>query len=176
VGHAKDPVPVRLIVSAFAASDELIARAREQLVAEWGPLDYESELLPFAHTPYYAAEFGTGLVRRILAFERLIDPAALAPIKGRTNEIEQRHTVDGHRSVNLDAGYVALSKIVLATTKNYDHRIYLGEGIYAEVTLHYRKGAYHPWPWTYPDYATPEYCALFAEIRGRYLAQLRQGV
>jgi hypothetical protein len=174
MGQPKTPQQVKLIVSAFAPSDALLASARDALVAEWGVVDYESELLPFAHTRYYEAEFGVGLVRRIWAFARLIDPGSLADIKLRTNELEQGWVVEDKRQVNLDAGYVSLAKLVLATTKNHGHRLYLGSGIYAEVTLQYRDGAFRSWPWTYPDYATPQYCALFAEIRQGYLAQVRQ--
>jgi len=63
---------------------------------------------------------------------------------------------------------------VLATTKNHAHRIYLTDGIYGEVTLHYRDGAFRGFPWTYPDYASPLYCALFKEIRDVYRQQLRE--
>jgi hypothetical protein len=173
MGEPKTPRPVKLIVSAFAPGDALLAEAREALVAEWGPADWESELLPFDHTTYYRPEFGPYLVRRIWAFERLIDPGALATIKRRTNELERRWAVDGRRRVNLDPGYVSMAKLVLATTKNHGHRIYIGQGIYAEVTLQYRDGAYRPWPWSYPDYATPEYCHLFGTIRRQYAEQLR---
>jgi len=173
MGEPKTPRPVKLIVSAFAPGDVLLAETREALVAEWGPTDWESELLPFDHTTYYRPEFGPDLVRRIWAFERLIDPGALAAIKRRTNELERRWAVDGKRRVNLDPGYVSMAKLVLATTKNHGHRIYIGQGIYAEVTLQYRDGAYRPWPWSYPDYATPEYCRFFETIRRRYAEQLR---
>jgi hypothetical protein len=149
-------------------------------VDEWGTIDFESALLPFTHTPYYAKEFGVGLVRRIWSFQNLIDPGELAAIKIRTNELEQRSTLDGQRRVNLDAGYVSLAKLVLATTKNHGHRIYIGKrpeavGIYAEVTLQYRNRAFRPWECTYPDYATPDYCTLFEAIRKQYVAQLRKG-
>jgi hypothetical protein len=112
------------------------------------------------------------LVRRIWSFEPLVDPGALAAIKLSTNDLERAWSVDGRRRVNLDPGYVSLSKLVLATTKNHGHRVYLRDGIYAEVTLRYREGAFCPWPWTYPDYATAAYCALFGQIRRRYVAQL----
>jgi hypothetical protein len=173
MGKAKSPKPVKLIVAAFSAEPALLAQACEALVAEYGPTDWQSECLAFDHTDYYAAEFGTGLVRLIWSLERLIDPEALADIKVRTNELEQRWVEDGKRRVNLDCGYVSMAKLVLATTKDYDHRLYLRRGIYAEVTLHFRGGAFHPWPWTYPDYAGPRYCEMFAAIRQRYLAQMR---
>ena len=174
MGQPKTPNRVKLIVSAFAPGDALLSEARGALVKEWGPIDFESGLLTFAHTTYYEAEYGTGLVRRIWAFEPLVAPEALAAIKLRTNELENGWAADGKRKVNLDSGYVSMSKLVLATTKNYDHRVYLGRGIYAEVTLHYRSGAFRPWPWTYPDYASAEYCELFAQIRRLYVSQLQQ--
>jgi len=173
MGQPKAPLPVKLIVSGFAASDALLSEAKGALMVEWGATDFESPLLAFDHTAYYEAEYGSGLVRRVWAFERLVDPGLLAAIKLRTNELEEERTRDGKRTVNLDAGYVSLSKLVLATTKNYDHRIYLGKGIYAEVTLHYRSKAFRPWTWTYPDYATEAYCELFAEIRRRYMRQIQ---
>jgi hypothetical protein len=174
MGKARAPKPVKLIVSAFAPSDALLQEIKAALASRWGTADFGSELLPFAHTAYYAPEFGAELVRRIWAFEPLVDPARLAGIKGETNALEQRWSEQGRRRVNLDPGYVSQAKLVLATTKNHGHRIYLGDGIYAEVTLQYREGAFRPWPWTYPDYASRRYCALFEEIRRRYVTQLRQ--
>jgi hypothetical protein len=174
MGHARSPKPVKLIVSAFAPSDELLREAKEALEAEWGAVDFESELLPFDHTPYYEREFGSNLVRRVWSFSALVDPGDLAAIKLRTNELERRWlSAEADRQVNLDSGYVSMAKLVLATTKNHGHRVYVGEGIYAEVTLQYRDGAFRPWPWTYPDYATRLYCALFEGIRQRYVSQLR---
>jgi hypothetical protein len=174
MGKVKAPRPVKLIVSAFAPCEALLQEARQRLTAEWGAIDYQSGLLPFAHTDYYAAEFGAGLMRRIWSFEPLIYPGALAQVKRRTNEIEQGWVEDDRRQVNLDPGYVSMAKLVLATTKNHGHRIYLRDGIYAEVTLCYRDGSYRPWPWTYPDYGTAAYCTLFGQIRQRYVTQLRE--
>jgi hypothetical protein len=173
MGQVKTPKPVKLIVSALAPGEGLLAAARQYAVAQWGAIDVESELLPFDHTTYYAREFGPTLVRRIWAFESLIDPEVLPEIKLASNRLEARWSVDGKRQVNLDPGYVSMAKLVLATTKNHGHRIYQGRGIYAEVTLQYRDKAFRPWPWTYPDYGTPRYCELFARIRQHYLEQLR---
>ena len=174
MGKAKTPRPAKLIVAAFAAEPTLLAQARDALVAEYGPVDWESECLTFDHTDYYAAEFGVDLVRLIWSFERLIDPQTLPDIKISTNELEQRWVVDGKRRINLDCGYISMAKLVLATTKDYDHRLYMRRGIYAEVTLHFRDGSFQPWPWTYPDYASQPYREMFAGIRQRYMAQLRQ--
>lgn len=175
MGSIKTPEPVKLICSIFAGQVKLLDEA--QGVLEWifGPIDFLSELLPFDHTTYYEPEFGPGLVRRILAFERLIDPGALADIKRTTNNLEQRWEVNGRRQVNIDPGYISLGKLVLASTKDHSHRIYLRDGIYAEVTLRFQGGKFQPWEWTYPDYASPAYCAMFARIREIYRAQLRAG-
>jgi hypothetical protein len=174
VGTAKQPQPVKLIASLFSGHPPLLEAARARLDETFGPVDYESELLPFDHTDYYTPEFGSGLVRVILAFRPLIDPGDLAAIKRQTNALEAKWLVEGRRRVNIDPGYLSLSKLVLATTKNHAHRLYLADGIYGEVTLRYRDDAFRPWPWTYPDYASQRYCALFAEIRDAYHRQLQE--
>ncbi len=173
MGEIREPRPVKLIASVFTADELLLTEARDALASRLGRIDYQSELLPFDHTLYYAREFGEGLVRQIVAFAELVPPERMAGIKGMTNELEMIWTVGRQRRVNLDPGYVSLSKMVLATTKDYSHRIYLGQGIYAEVTLHYRRGAFHAWEWTYPDYASPRYLQIFGQIRDIYVAQLR---
>ena len=182
MGKIKEPLPVKLIVSMFTATGELLEEAKIRLSQEFGLVDYESELLPFDHTTYYAAEFGGSLKRRFVAFEKLVHPGELAEIKLRTNALEMEWAVEGKRRINIDPGYVSHSKLVLATTKNHAHRIYLGpvlssskgQGIYAEVTLHFRDGTFRAWPWTYPDYASPPLIAIFNQIRGLYVRQLRK--
>jgi hypothetical protein len=174
MGKVEEPLPVRLIASTFAASRELLEEVRVRLGQEFGPIDYESELLPFDHTTYYTVEFGENLKRRFVAFEELVHPGKLAEIKLLTNSLEMEWAVEGKRRINIDPGYVSHSKLVLATTKNHAHRIYLGQGIYAEVTLHFRDGTFQPWPWTYPDYASPPLIAIFNQIREVYVKQLRK--
>ena len=174
MGKIKEPLLVKLIASVFTAGGELLDEARIRLSQEFGPIDYESEILPFDHTTYYVAEFGENLKRRFVAFEKLVHPGRLVEIKLLTNALEMEWAVEGKRRINIDPGYVSHSKLVLATTKNHAHRIYLGQGIYAEVTLHFRDGAFRAWPWTYPDYASPPLIAIFNHIRGLYVKQLRK--
>ncbi len=174
MGQIKPPAPVKLVVSMFTAEPALFATAKTRMSELWGPIDLESELFPFAHTDYYAAEFGTHLMRQFVTFATLIDPVHLAEIKIATNALEQEWVAEGKRRINLDPGYVSLSKLVLASTKDHAHRIYLQQGIYGEVTLYYRQKAFRAWPWTYPDYASAPYLRLFEQIRARYAAQLRQ--
>jgi hypothetical protein len=173
MGSARTPQPVKLIASLLAGDPALLAEARDRLAAVYGPIDFESEPLPFDHTDYYAPEHGPNLARIFVTFERLVDPGDLPAIKLRTNDIESTLAVDGKRRVNIDPGYVSLSKLVLASTKNHGHRLYLGLGIYGEGTLVYREGGFRPWPWTYPDYGSEGYCHLFNGVRARYRLQLR---
>jgi len=174
MGKIKEPLPVKLIASMFTASGEILEGAGVRLSQEFGPIDYESELLSFDHTAYYAAEFGENLKRRFVAFEELVHPGRLAEIKLLTNALEMEWTAEGKRRINIDPGYVSHSKLVLATTKNHAHRVYLGQGIYAEVTLCFRDGTFRAWPWTYPDYASPPLVAIFNQIRVLYVKQLRE--
>ena len=145
MGQIKEPKPVKLISSMFTADLELLEVAHSKLSKTLGRTDYESDLLPFDHTSYYAAEFGEGLMRKIVAFAELVDPGRLAEVKRLANDLEMGWAREGKRRINLDPGYVSLAKLVLATTKNHSHRIYLGQGLYAEVTLHYRNRTFRPW-------------------------------
>lgn len=174
MGTTRPPEPAKLICSILSAEPDLIAAVVAGMQETFGPVDCTSPLLPFGHTRYYQKEMGADLVRQIISFRRLIDPGRLAEIKNQTNRLEQEWAVEGSRQVNIDPGYLTLAKLVLASTKDHAHRIYLGAGIYAEVTLRFRNGAYHPWEWTYPDYAQAEYHDLFGEIRDLLVLQLRR--
>lgn len=149
------------------------------LVDAFGRIDIVSSIWPFEFTDYYTTEMGPGLVRRIVSFAELFDPAELAKTKLTTNELEEsfarRHRGEGEgRMFNLDAGYLTLGQLVLATTKSYSHRIYLREGIWAEVTLRYHKGAYEKWPWTYPDYADRRYNDFWIKMRDKLKQQIAE--
>jgi hypothetical protein len=173
MGAAREPQPVKLVASLLTGEVALLEPVREALVGAWGPIDFASALLPFDHTDYYAPEFGPALQRQIVTFAELIPPGDLPRVKRRTNKLEGGFLAEGRRRVNIDPGYVSLGKLVLASTKDHAHRLYLGQGIYGEVTLTYQRGRFRPWPWTYPDYASDRYCDLFEAIRTRYKAQLR---
>ncbi len=174
MGRIKQPLPVKLLVPMLGASQALLDDACTTLVGRFGPADLSSAPIPFVHTDYYAREMGAGLLRRFISFERLIDPGELAGIKLMTNDLERGWSVEGQRRVNLDPGYLTPGKLVLATTKDQAHRVYLGGGIYAEVTMAWREGDFRPWPWTYPDYASDAYLAVLRAMRGLYMSQLRK--
>jgi hypothetical protein len=169
--------PVKLFVGVLVASEDLAPSVESQLCSAFGPLDHRSPVLPFTFTDYYRRETGDRILRVFFSFETLIDGAQLPEIKCRTNALEETFATAGaavRRPVNLDPGYLEHSKIVLASTKNFYHRMYLGRGIFGEVTMHFRDGAYQFFPWTYPDYKSPEYQAFFLELRSIYRKQLRQ--
>jgi len=174
MGTAREPTPVKLIASLLTGEPALLTEVKEALSQAFGPIDFESELLPFDHTDYYAPEFGPGLQRQIVTFERLVDPGDLPAIKRQTNGLERSLAQGDRRRVNIDPGYISLGKLVLASTKDHAHRLYLGQGIYGDGTLSYQRGRFRPWPWTYPDYGSDRYCSLFGRIRERYRAELRE--
>jgi hypothetical protein len=162
--------PVKLFAGLLSGDPDLLRRARQLLTRRFGPVDAESAVWRFEQTDYYEAEMGPQLERWFVSFQNLLPPDRLAEIKLETNALEaeiadQVLRPDLPRPVNIDPGYIDLGKLVLATTKDRAHRLYLGHGIYAEVTLQYTRGAWQCQPWTYPDYRRPEYHAFFERVR-----------
>ena len=176
MAEIKEPERVKLFSAIMGADKEALSQARSYLEDSYGKIDVESKLFDFNFTDYYEEQMGTDLLRRICRFDKLIDPAEIADWKWETNRIEDSlKPISGgspERPVNLDPGYVSRPKMVLATTKNYAHRIYLRNGIYAETTLRWRKDDFVPWEWTYPDYRTRRYRDFFKRIRALYTRQL----
>lgn len=174
MGTATSPLPVKLITALLGRDTEIMAVARRLLTDRFGSVDTESEAYPFTFTDYYDKEMGNSLIKQFISFSHLIDPEALADAKSFTNEIEQDLAQTGEqpgRAVNIDPGYITGAKLVLATTKDYSHRVYLCRGVYAETTLQFRYESFHPYPWTYPDYKTELALAYFTRVRRIYLEQ-----
>ena len=171
--------PVKLFVGILMSEERLFAEVEARLSAEFGTIDLRSSAIPFTFTDYYRRETGDHILRAFFAFERLIDADGLPDIKHWTNRLETEFAAAGssssgiQRPVNLDPGYVEHSKVVLASTKNFYHRMYLGRGIFGEVTMHFRNNAWEYFPWTYPDYQSQEYRLFFLELRQRYRSQLK---
>lgn len=168
MGLVSAPKDVKLIAGLLAADAGSLERARSILGGIYGPQDLESGALDFEFTEYYNEEMGEKILRQYISFGRLISPDALAGIKLDTNRIEAELAVSGKRKVNIDPGYLDLSKMVLATTKDSTYRVYLGRGIYAQSTLYFKDKSYRPWPWTYPDYQAPETIEFFNKARKIY--------
>jgi uncharacterized protein DUF4416 len=174
MGTAKSPAPVKLIAGLLAASDELLAEASAALIQRFGPLDASTEPAAWEVSAYYRRELGATIRRQFVSLERLVAAVELADIKHATNDLENRWRSAAGRQVNIDPGYVATTKLILASTKDAAHRVYLGRGIYAEVTLSFSNGSFRAIASTYPDYATAQACAFFNGVRATYLKQLRE--
>lgn len=173
MGKISEILPVKLICGFISKYEEYSLKVKSVLENEYGKIDFISEALPFTYTNYYEKEIGTDLLRQFISFENLIMPDTLSKIKIHTNNIESRFLLkeSDKRQINIDPGYITLAKLILATTKDRAHRIYIGEGIYAEITLHYFKKTFQPFDWTYPDYRIPEYINIFNQIRIIYYKQ-----
>jgi hypothetical protein len=170
MGESKPHRSVLLIVGAFSNDLAALAAIRARVEAEWGTIVLESPLYDFDQTIYYEAEMGSELKKQFWALENLIEPEELAEIKQLTNGWEAEYADDNDRNdvlrpVNIDPGYLTEAKLVLATTKDRDHRIYLSQGIFAEVTLTYHRDGWQDSRWTYPDYCTAGYHDFFYECR-----------
>jgi hypothetical protein len=164
---------VKLMMSLFSAEEDLLQKTIRDVQERFGPADWQSPPLFFDRTQYYAKEMGWPLYRRFITFQKLIRPEALVEIKLEAIRLEQTHLEQGRRRINIDPGYIALERLVLATGKNYTHRIYLAKGIYADLTLIFNQGTFKPLPWTYRDYADPEFITVLNQLREQYKNQLR---
>lgn len=171
----RSEAPALLLVSLLAAREEPRQAALEALVRAWGPLVFLSRPLAFEGQAYYQEEMGWPLTRRLAAFQELLPPWRLGQAKRLCQEVEaQLSDAQGQRQVNLDPGYLSAGALVLASGKPQGHRLPLREGLWAEITLWFHHGGFHPLPWTYPDYAGLEMRRPLLGLRRRYLWQLKQ--
>lgn len=169
MGSISPPKPVLLLVAISSRYDTALDWACEKITAEFGPAGATSPAFSFTETDYYTATMGSELKKQFVVPATPIDPGRLAAIKRLTNEWEAEYdAASDHpesRPLNLDPGYLTLAKLVLASTKDHSHRIYLADGIFAEVTLGYRAKAWHPFDWTYPDYRRSDFQQFFTKCR-----------
>jgi hypothetical protein len=165
MGKTKPPETVLLFVSTLYSSVDTFNDSKKPLENYFGDILFISPSLPWDYSSYYKDEIGWPLFRQFIFFKNLIDPGLLPDIKLNTNEIESTLSEDGKRRINLDPGYLTLSKVVLASTKNYAHRLYLGKGIYGEITLIYRDDTYNPHLYTYRDYQDKTHIDIFMNAR-----------
>jgi len=173
MGNINTPRKVKLFIGIILKNESLYKSLARQLCLKFGRIDFESSYLNFDYTNYYEKEVGVNLKRKFVSFERLIPPDKIAKIKNTTNKIESQFRENKNRRVNLDPGYLNDAKIILATTKDYSHRIYLKKGIYAEVTLSFFKNTFKARPWAYPDYQSKDYIEIFNRMRRIFMGQRR---
>jgi hypothetical protein len=164
--------PAKLVIGLLVNQKHLTEKLAVELSSLFGAIDIISAWMSFDYTTYYENEMGAPLYRRVFAFDKLIRQNDLVTIKLATNRIEKKYSQSGKRRVNMDPGYMLHERFVLASGKNFSHRIYLDEGIYADLTLTYSNGSFHKLPWTYPDYADRPMQTVLERIRKKYVIDL----
>ncbi len=172
MGTIKKYSPVKLIMGVTTCDAILWEEVRPVLVEKYSAIDHELDWYDFGHTDYYKIEMGDALKKRFVSFQNLIPAEMLPDIKLATNDLENLFAFDGKRRINLDPGYICTPKLVLATTKDFAHRIYLGKGIFGDIHLKYLAGRFQTQEWTYPDYREPFVLAFFEKVRGIYMESM----
>ena len=180
MGAIRQFTPVKLFIGVLVSNSKFLQQVEQRLTAAYGPVDHRSAIIPFDFTNYYEPEMGDLIDRMFFSFERLIEADQLPEIKRQTNQLEEELApllktpgTAVKRPVNLDPGYIEQAKVVLASTKNFYHRIYLGGGIFGEVTMHFKNNTYRFFPWTYPDYQSKDYQEFFLRVRQILRSQFR---
>jgi hypothetical protein len=172
------PEPFMLVVAMFSRHETALAWARSRLEKAFGPVALSSPSFDFTQTSYYEATMGPHLRKELFAFEKLVPADGLAAIKLHTNNLEkairESDAYSEKRPLNLDPGALSLGKFSLATTKDQAHRVYLGQGVYAEPTLRFQDGTFACWPWTYADYREPVVVQFLNAARELYRRELRR--
>ena len=168
--------PVKLICGVIASKEIVIFDTVEKLVQMYGKVDLESPLVPFDLTDYYEKQMGKNLGRKFFSFERLIPPERLSSIKLETNRLEdqiQEEHKDKSRIINIDPGYLTTASLIMATAKNFAHRVPLRDGIYAHLEFLFGKDEVRLLDWTYPDFENEDYQKFFCKARRIYLSQIK---
>ncbi len=163
------PKPAKLVIGVFTGEIKIIDKLVPELISQFGQFDLVSPWLAFNYTRYYEREMGSPLHRRVYSFNSLIGQQDLASVKMTTHQIEQAYSQSGRRRVNIDPGYMLHERFVLASGKNFSHRICIGNGVYADLTLIYQKGGFQQLPWTYPDYADSGMLNYLEKVRNKYI-------
>ncbi len=171
-----EPEPVKFFCGILYVQEDFLEAAKNRLIKNYGPIDFQSEAFPFDVTHYYVPEMGSPIFRVFVSFENWIHPKDLARIKIETNAIEENLAASGKRPINLDPGYMDVGKVVLASAKYNIQKIYLDFGIYADLTLYYEKGHFYSYPWSFPDFKTNRYERPFLLIRERFKVQHKKWI
>jgi len=174
MSEPRPPQLAKLVIGCFTKEKDILPNVGRELAESFGSPDVISPWLAFEQTDYYKPEMGAPLFRRLMAFSNLIEQDSLADTKLLTNDLENRLSRRGKRVINIDPGYLLAERFVLATGKNYAHRVYLKDGIYADLTLVYHQGGFRALDWTYPDYAGKAIVNFLKSVRERYMYQMRQ--
>lgn len=174
MSRARPAMPAKLVIGAFMKNKEVFTEVTNALEKKFGAIDLVCPWLPFDFTDYYSREMGSPLFRRVIAFVKLVYQDSLPEIKAFTNKIESRFLKNNNRRVNIDPGYLVHERFVLATGKNFTHRIYIGNGAYADLTLVFSKGSFQDLAWTYPDYRSKQMKDFLTLVRKKYITDIKR--
>lgn len=166
-------LPCKLFIGAFYSDENFLIKAKEEMEKNIGEIDFESEIFDFIYTNYYEKEMGKNIKRIFYSFKELIDPSKIVDIKYITWDIEKKFTLEGKRKVNIDPGYMDYFKVVLVSFKEGGYKVYLGKGVYADITLWYEKGKFRPLLTSFPDFKSDLYEKTFLKIREIYKRDLK---
>ncbi|NQT37224.1 MAG: DUF4416 family protein [Planctomycetes bacterium] len=179
MGQPTPHPPALLLMAAISRHAAALRWARDRAIGQWGPIALESRPFEFIETDYYESTMGSDLRKQFFTFTDPFDPSDLADVKLLTNRWEEEYAAVGDyaeaRPLNLDPGYLTMAKLVLASTKDHAHRIYLGQGIYAEITIFYRGKRWQHHDLTYADYRREDFQAFFSECRQAIHRRQREG-
>ncbi len=168
------PLPVKFIIGFIYSTEDVYKASKKILEKKFGPIDFQSRCIDFAFTDYYTKEMGQPLFRKFLSFKKLQKCEKAVTDKLFCIKLEKKYAIGGRRTINIDPGYLNEAKLVLTTTKDFSHRIHLGKGVYAEVTLRFENKCFSELPTTFPDYRTKEYKDIFNSIRKIYRDQIKK--
>ena len=171
--HLQQPLPVKFICTFIYSQENIYEKTKKILEKKFSEIDFESRCIDFNFTDYYNQEMGNSLFRRFIAFKKLYNPEEFIKIKLACIKLEKRFAINNKRIINIDPGYLNEAKLVLTTTKDFAHRIYLGKGVFAEVTLTFCKGKFRDLSTTFPDYRTKEYKDILLKIRSIYQKDIK---
>ncbi|MGD9486852.1 MAG: DUF4416 family protein [Calditrichaceae bacterium] len=173
MGKIKEQLPVKFFAAITCQHSVNIPEVIENIEVKFGKIDRKSPIFNFDDfTNYYSSEMGTDLKKLFVSFECLALPELLIERKIQSNKVEYEISDSSIRKVNIDPGYITEAKMILATTKDYSHRIYLGKGIFGDLHLKFEKKSFQPQLWTYPDYQQELSIRFFDEMRNIYRQQL----
>jgi hypothetical protein len=173
MGNIITPPPVKLIAALMVNDRIVVQNIMEILQQQWGPVDLDSDWFDFDHSDYYENEFGQNLKKKYISFENLLTIDSVPDYKIWSNSVEDQYASNANRSVNIDPGYIADAKLILATTKNLAHRIYIGKNMYADQQLIFRNHTFWPMPWTFADMKQDASIQFFNRVRKKYQEQLK---
>lgn len=167
-GGFRSPVKV-VLFNAVLYNRSYVNNPDSFLETFFGSPSEKTKCFSFSHTDYYNNEMGYNIEKYFAGYHLYIYPDEIKRYKQITVDIERSFMLEGKRMINIDPGYVALEKVVAASTKNFSHRIYLGSKIYADLQLYRKKGAFRSLPWTFYDYNLDFVLRFFDNLRKNLL-------